>query len=94
LLITDYSSTAFDFSYLKKPVIYYWFTDYFLGGSYFNYETMGFGNVVSNQDNLVKAAIAYMKNDCVMEDVYIRRVDSFFEFFDTDNTRRLYEEIL
>jgi len=94
LLITDYSSTAFDFSYLKKPVIYYWFTDYFLSGSYFNYEIMGFGKVVDSQDKLVEVAITYMKNDCVMEDVYMRRVDSFFEFFDTDNTCRLYKEIL
>jgi len=93
LLITDFSSTAFDFAYLKKPVIYYWFTDNLFRESYFNYETMGFGNVVTSQENLVAAAITYMKNDCTMEDVYKRRVDSFFEFFDKNNTQRLYEEI-
>jgi len=93
LLITDFSSTAFDFSYLKKPVIYYWFTDNLFRASYFDYNTMGFGKVVDNQDKLVEIAINYMKSGCIMEDEYKLRVDNFFEFFDQNNTQRLYEEI-
>ena len=49
LLITDYSSVAFDFSYLKKPVIYYQYSDDYifdLSESYFDYITMGFGEVI------------------------------------------------
>lgn len=49
LLITDYSSVAFDFSYLKKPVIYYQYSDDYnfdLSESYFDYKTMGFGEVI------------------------------------------------
>ena len=52
LLITDYSSVAFDFAYLKKPVLYYQSTnDYHfnLDESYFDYETMGFGEVCRSE---------------------------------------------
>ena len=44
LVITDYSSIAFDFAYLKKPVIYYHYAqDYHfdIEESYFDYKTMG-----------------------------------------------------
>jgi len=94
LLITDFSSTAFDFSYLKKPVIYYWFTDYMLKQSYFDYKTMGFGKVTTKHDELVETAVSYMKNNCVMEDEYKLRVDSFFVYFDKKNTERVYNEIV
>ena len=44
LLVTDYSSIAFDFSYMEKPVIYYQYgDDYNFKENYFDYKTMGFG---------------------------------------------------
>jgi CDP-glycerol glycerophosphotransferase (TagB/SpsB family) len=94
LLITDFSSTAFDFAYLKKPVIYYHFFENHMGKSYFDYETMGFGEVTADYDKLIDMVIEYIDNDCVMKDEYKQRVNEFFAYFDKNNTRRVYDEVI
>lgn len=97
LLITDYSSVAFDFAYLKKPIIYYQYANDYnfdLDKSYFKYETMGFGKVVKHEDELVSKVIEYLENNCKMEDIYKNRVDSFYKYVDKNNSKRVYEWIL
>ena len=94
VMITDYSSVAFDFAYLKKPVIYYQDGNYHYGEGYYDYETMGFGKVIFDEDELVDKVIDYMKNDCTMEDEYKERVDLFFKFTDRNNCKRVYEWML
>ena len=95
VMITDYSSVFFDFAYLKKPIIYYQETDdYHYGKSYWNYETMGFGEVIKSEDNLIDKIIEYIDNDCQMEEEYKNRVDNFFKFKDKNNCKRVYEWIL
>ena len=96
LLVTDYSSVFFDFSYLKKPLIYYQYgNDYHYDSEhgYFQYETMGFGPVIRDEDELVDKLIEYMKSGCVMEDMYKKRVDNFFKFHDRSNSKRCYDWI-
>ena len=94
VMITDYSSVAFDFAYLKKPVIYYQDGEYHYGEGYYDYETMGFGKVVEDENALVDKVIEYMENDCKMEDEYAARVDSFFKYTDKNNCKRVYEWLL
>ena len=95
LLITDYSSVFFDFAYLKKPVIYYQYADeYNYEKGYFDFETNGFGDLTNNEDDLVNKIIEYVENDCVMEDKYKERVDTFFKFRDQNNCKRVYNWIL
>lgn len=94
LMITDYSSVAFDFAYLKKPVIYYQDGNYHYGEGYYDYETMGFGKVIFEEDELVDKVIEYMRNDCAMEEEYKKRVDSFFKYTDRNNCKRVYEWLL
>lgn len=96
LMITDYSSVAFDFAYLYKPVLYYQYgEDYHFNRdeSYFDYETMGFGEVVKKEEELVNLIIEYMENDCKIKDEYRERIDDFFVFHDTDNCKRVYGRI-
>lgn len=96
LLITDYSSVAFDFSYLKKPIIYYQYIDDYhfdVEGGYFKYEEMGFGEVCRDEDELINLIIDYIKDDCKMKAEYIARVDSFFLYTDKNNCKRVYEAI-
>lgn len=94
LLITDYSGTFFDFAYLKKPVIYYQGDeDYHYDEGYWDYEKMGFGEVITNEDELVDTLIDYMSNNCEMKDKYKERVDNFFKFHDKNNRKRGYEWI-
>ena len=92
LMITDYSSVFFDFSLLKKPIIYYHESDdYHYKEGYFNYETMGFGEIVNNEKELVLKVIEYINKDCKMQDKYKRRVDEFFKYQDKNNSKRVYE---
>ena len=97
LLITDYSSVAFDFAYLKKPVIYYQYSDDYnfdLSKSYFKYKDMGFGEVVSEEKQLIDLIKRYLDNDCIMKDVYKSRVDAFYKFRDKENCMRVYNFLI
>uniref|UniRef100_UPI00386F5507 CDP-glycerol glycerophosphotransferase family protein n=1 Tax=Methanobrevibacter sp. TaxID=66852 RepID=UPI00386F5507 len=95
LLITDFSSIAFDFSYMKKPVIYYQYAkDYNFKEGYFKYKTMGFGEVIEDERELIKLTNEYLTNDCEMKDIYRHRVDTFYKYNDKNNCRRVYDAIL
>ena len=92
LLITDFSSVAFDFAYLKKPVIYYQEEmDYHFEKSYFYYETMGLGNVVTSKNELFDEINKCLENNCQMEEIFQKRVDNFFRFHDKYNSKRVYD---
>ena len=100
LLITDYSSTAMDFAYLRKPVIYAQFdSERFFSGEhtyekgYFDYERDGFGDVVYDLDTLVDDITQSMKNGCILSEKYKNRIDSFFEYNDKKNSERVYKKL-
>ena len=96
LMVTDYSSVAFDFAYLYKPVIYYHYgSDYHfdLEDSYFDYETMGFGEIVNTEDELINLIIEYMQNDCKIKEKYYKRINGFFIFDDKNNCKRVHDKI-
>nr|WP_243431746.1 CDP-glycerol glycerophosphotransferase family protein [Clostridium botulinum] len=100
ILITDYSSVAFDFAYLKKPVLYYQFDrDKFFKGhtyteGYFNYEKMGFGEICYDENMLIEQIESYIESECKIKETYKKRIESFYKFTDKNNCKRVYEEIL
>ena len=95
LLITDYSSVFFDFAYLEKPVIYYQADDdYHYDKGYFNYETDGFGEVITEEKELIELITNYIKNECQMKDEYNQNMKKFFKYHDKQNCKRVYEWIL
>lgn len=61
---------------------------------YFDYETMGFGVVTKNEDDLVEEICECIKNDCKNDEKYIKRVEKFFKFTDKNNCKRVYDWIL
>ncbi len=100
LVVTDYSSAVFDFSYLRKPVVYAQFDyDEFFAGAhvysrgYFDYKN-GFGEAENDLDSTVARIIEYMENGCQLKDVHRARIDSFFAFNDKNNCQRIYEKII
>lgn len=99
LLITDFSSVAFDFAYLKKPVIYTHFDiDTFFQGQvysqgYFDYERDGLGPVCYDYETTVQTIIDYVERDCRLEKEYAERGDRFYRWFDCGNCQRVYDEI-
>ena len=96
LLITDYSSVSFDFAYLKKPIIYYQYYEQFnfdTKKSYFNYEKMGFGEIIKTEDLLIETIRKYLENNCLMKSKYKERVEKFYKFSDNNNCQRNYDWI-
>ena len=99
LLITDYSSVAFDFAYLKKPIIYYqfdeneFFKNHTYSKGYFSYSEDGFGEVIKNEKELVNLIESKLSNNCKMDLEYIKRVDNFFKYNDKNNSERILKAI-
>lgn len=97
LLVTDYSSVAFDFAYLKKPVLYYQF-DKNSGGynyqqGYFDFEKDGFGEVTEKAEELVDLICKHMENNCALKDKYKKRIEETFVYGDKNCCEKVFEAI-
>ena len=97
MLVTDYSSIAMDAAYRQIPVIYYQFDlkkfekeHHKLEGSYFSYEKDGFGEIITNEEELVNKMIDYCGKDFKIEEKYLNRMKVFFERRDKKNCERIY----
>ncbi len=99
LLVTDYSSVAYDFAYLKKPVIYTqpdrdnFFTEQVYDRGYWDYEQMGFGPICYDYESTVDAIIDAVRNECKLDEKYLKRIESFYFKFDQNNCERVYQAI-
>ena len=97
-LITDYSSIAMDFAYMKKRLMYYQF-DYedFRKGQYpqgyFSYEKDGFGPVVYNADDALTELERAAEEDFANPEEYLSKHDGFFDLYDKNNCERNYQAI-
>ena len=101
LLITDYSSVAFDFAYLRKPVLYCQFDrEEFYGGGhiappgYFDYFRDGFGEVCTDYESTVKTLLSYIESGCRLKEEYAERIENTFAFSDRKNCERVYNAIM
>ncbi|MBO4336567.1 MAG: CDP-glycerol glycerophosphotransferase family protein [Lachnospiraceae bacterium] len=92
IMVTDFSGVQFDFAYMRKPVVYLHHRDipkHYEEGSFF-YDTMAFGEICEDNDELVDVLISYMENGCRMKEEYVKRADDFFEYDDDHNCERIY----
>lgn len=86
LLVTDYSSIAFEFAYLGKSTLYYQFdrkdflVSHTYGRGYFDYMRDGFGEVFYHKWKLIRCLISYMENGCAVKDKYRKRMQSLYPF--------------
>lgn len=99
IMVTDYSSTAFDFGYLRKPIIYCqgdkseFFGSHTYTEGYFDYARDGFGKIVTTVEETVDSIIELLDNDCKVPDEYLARMNAFFPYNDKKNCERVYKEI-
>ena len=93
LMVTDFSGIQFDFAYMRKPLVYLHHKDipqHYEEGTFF-YDTMAFGEIAHDNDELIELLCEYMANGCKMKDEYVRRADDFFYYNDHNNCKRIYE---
>ncbi|MFA9376833.1 MAG: CDP-glycerol glycerophosphotransferase family protein [Lachnotalea sp.] len=99
VLITDYSSVAMDFAYMKKPLIYYQFdyekfrTGHYPEG-YFSYEKDGFGKVCKEEDGVIEELKVIIQNEFKNKEEYLIKNKEFFTTYDNHNCERNYQAIL
>jgi CDP-glycerol glycerophosphotransferase (TagB/SpsB family) len=100
MLVTDYSSLAFDFAFLNKPVIYAQFDakefyeNHNYKPGYFSYQQDGLGEITETVDETVAAIIRLIRTDFANPLTYQQRADAFFAFHDRHNCERVYDEII
>lgn len=88
IMVTDYSSVAFEMAYLNKPVCYYQFDEdaFFNKGhynkGYFSYRDNGFGPVYNDENEAVDFVIDTIHNNCVMQPYYAEKANYFFPYRD------------
>lgn len=96
LLITDYSSVAWDFIYMNKPVIFYHFDleEYLMErGSYLDLKKDLFGDIAYDEDVLIELIKKNIKNKFQFNDSFNEKIKQYFKYTDNKNCERAYEEI-
>lgn len=96
MLITDYSSVAWDEHYMNKPVVFYQFDyhDYMnLTGSYIDIQDNLFGPLAKNIDELIDVIHQQIEQGFVNEPQYAKMRDNNFAYIDSNNSERIFKKI-
>ena len=101
VMVTDYSSVAFDFAILDKPLLYYQFDfdevfnqhTHTVQKGYFDYDRDGFGNVCYDEDSVLDSLEKLLDEGCVNPPKYSERVKKTFKFRDGGNCARVFDAI-
>jgi len=100
LLVTDYSSVAFNAAFLDRPVVYFQFDrDIVMAGGhlgrkgYFEYELDGFGPVVTEQAAAIDAIVAAIEHGPAPTPAFQARIDRTFVDRDGQACARVVDAI-
>ncbi len=100
VVVTDYSSIAFDAAYIDCPVVYFQFDqDDFFGGDhlfkpgYFDYEADGFGPVCADAETAATAVVEILGGTAPASELYSRRRRLTFGLRDARACERTYQAI-
>ncbi|MFD1429515.1 CDP-glycerol glycerophosphotransferase family protein [Lacticaseibacillus mingshuiensis] len=97
IMLTDYSSVAFDFSFLHKPVIYYQFDrSRFLGKypSHLDLDSELPGPITDQLDQIFAYLDASGERDFQMRPEDVVKADRFIDHRDTQSSDRIYQAVL
>ena len=95
-LITDFSSVAWDFSYLHKPVMYFQFDQADLVGArapHVDFASDVPGRVVTNVADAVEEFASMAERDFAVEKGYAAKSRDFLKYEDTANCARIYRTV-
>ena len=96
MLVTDYSSVAFDFSFLHRPVAYYQFDrQQFLGprGSHLDLDLELPGPIGYSAEDVLTEIERAADRDFVMDSEFVRRADRFITHRDQHSCDRIFDEV-
>lgn len=100
MLITDYSSIAYDYLYMDMPILFYQFDkDEYEEkiGSYIDLNTELFGEVAYTSEECVEKIVKIINNDWKHLENVLEKVErlrpKFLEYTDKNNSKRVYELI-
>lgn len=100
LLVTDYSSIAFESAYIGTPLVYFQFdqAEFFARHphrpGYFSYEDDGFGPVTSDSPDAAARIIEMLEAGSDASHEYARRAETFFPERDGRNCERTHAAIV
>ena len=101
VLVTDYSSIAFNAAYLERPVVYFQFdAAEVLAGAhvgqrgYFEYERDGFGPVVHDRGPAVRAIVEALDAGGAPLATYAERIEATFPHRDGGCSERVVQAVL
>lgn len=99
ILLTDYSSVAFEFAYLRKPVIYYqfdektFFEEHTYRKGYFDYRKSGFGEVENQECMIVDRICRYIQNECQLSGKYRERIEHAYNQSKRNACQQIYSKM-
>src|SRR5690606_1504540 len=99
VLVTDYSSLAFEAAYIGTPVVYFqvdrdeFFSKHPHRPGYFDYDRDGFGPTVHDAPSAAAAVIDILTGSESRGSQFAHRRETFFEFHDMGNSQRAFEAI-
>lgn len=97
LLVTDYSSVAWDMCYSNKPVVFFRFDieQYEeTQGAYIDLHQADVGEIVQNTESLLNVLTTYHENGYVVSDEYYQNRQHYVNYYDKCNSKRIYDEIM
>ncbi|MBM7543083.1 CDP-glycerol glycerophosphotransferase family protein [Amphibacillus cookii] len=96
LMITDYSSVSFDFSYMSKPIIFYHFDfdRFFKKGILRPVEDTFLGDIANNEEQLIDFIEEYIERDFKEKSKVTDNKEIILEHIDAKNNERIYNEII
>jgi len=97
VLVTDYSSVAFELAYLERPMLYYQFDveeiyqgGHFIRKGYFDHHNHGFGPVCADRDALLESLAPMLESAGKPAQPYAQRMKDFFAFRDGRCCERVF----
>jgi len=97
MLITDYSSVAWDMYYQKKPILFYQFDleDYMkYQGSYIDMDSELFGDRAFTTSELIELIKKYAGNGFMEDEKFASMRAKLLKYTDKNNSKRIYHEII
>lgn len=94
IMITDYSSTYYDFMYMRKPAIAYQFDkDEVLGAHYKKSGNYPLAINLTSEEDVINTAYTIISNNYQLSRQTAKDIEKFYPYKDSRNRQRIFEII-